>query len=336
MSKRKSNTAPANQHRPNNLQFNSVEYDEHEHFVNGSIIPSIDFTDCEHSDSDASNIYEDDNNSKFDSSEIMDNCDSNFTVQSYNNVYDSYTSSQKKLEDNHKYEWIKGEYSHNNTLSNELFLSKNNVSAILKSIPTELFEYYFSLELKSYIIKCSKINDYDITVTDLEIFIGIIIFTMYNKRLSQKDYWSIDPCLRSELVASAMSRNKFYDIKSKIKFHELQDQNNNDRIYCVRKFVNIFRQNLIRFGIFETALSIDEMMVKFFGRSVLKQFIRGKPIRFRIKLWALCSASGYLFDFEIYCGKSSNKDDKLSNCVLGSRVVINLLQVVINTVYLRN
>ena len=47
------------------------------------------------------------------------------------------------------------------------------------------------------------------SLANLEVFIGIIIFTMYDKRLSQRDYWSLDPHLRAEPVASAMTRTKF-------------------------------------------------------------------------------------------------------------------------------
>lgn len=67
------------------------------------------------------------------------------------------------------------------------------------------------------------------------------------------------------------------------------------------------------------------MMAKYYGKCILKQFIKGKPIRFGIKLWALCSANGYLFHCEIYCGKNA-KNDLLPKCSLGSRVVLQMLQ----------
>ena len=68
------------------------------------------------------------------------------------------------------------------------------------------------------------------------------------------------------------------------------------------------------------------MMVKYFGRYSLKQFIKSKPIRFGIKLWTLFSADGYLFDFDIYYGKDSLASDFLSNCAQGSMVVMQMLQ----------
>ncbi|XP_014471889.1 PREDICTED: piggyBac transposable element-derived protein 3-like, partial [Dinoponera quadriceps] len=61
-------------------------------------------------------------------------------------------------------------------------------------------------------------------------------------------------------------------------------------------------------------------MVKYYGRCKLKQFIKSKPIRFGIKLWILCSVNGYVFNFDIYCGKNEEVD-KLSKCALGNLLV---------------
>jgi len=56
----------------------------------------------------------------------------------------------------------------------------------------------------------------------------------------------------------------------------------------------------------------------------MKQFIRGKPIRFDLKFWELCTSDGFLLDLDLYCGKDSNVN-LLNKCTLGSRVVMNLL-----------
>lgn len=336
MPKRKSNSIDSERpSRSNPSAQGAIEYDEREEFINANIIPNAD--DSGESDSDISmNGNSEDSSEDKSDSEQVDNSTSTFTVHSYDDVYKSYSSSQKKLENDHQYKWLDGEYNHNRTFTNEIFLRKSDKESILKSTPTNLFECFFTLELKDYIIECTKINGCEMSRTELDVFIGIIIFTTYNKRLSQRDYWSIDPHLRAEPIVSAMSRRRFEQIKSKIKFHKSEERNNTDRIYRVRKMTDIFRENLMRYGIFSTALSIDEMMLKFYGRTVLKQFIKGKPVRFGIKLWALCSANGYIFDFEIYCGKNSDTDGVLSKCALGSRVVVNMLQVVFSTVSLRN
>jgi len=79
-------------------------------------------------------------------------------------------------------------------------------------------------------------------------------------------------------------------------------------------------------------LSIDEVMVKYFGKFSIKQCIRNKPIRFGIKLWALCSSDGYLYDLDIYTGASgTDARNPLVSVCLGSRVVIKLLHNLLET-----
>ncbi|KAK9679078.1 Transposase IS4 [Popillia japonica] len=45
-------------------------------------------------------------------------------------------------------------------------------------------------------------------------------------------------------------------------------------------------------------------MVRYYGRHGCKQFIRGKPVRFRYKVWSLNTPDGYLVNFEIYQGNN--------------------------------
>ncbi|XP_068205408.1 piggyBac transposable element-derived protein 3-like [Palaemon carinicauda] len=78
---------------------------------------------------------------------------------------------------------------------------------------------------------------------------------------------------------------------------------------------------------FEEDLSVDEMIVHYYGHNIFKQFMRGKPIRFGYKFWALCGVSGYCYNFHLYCGKGSANEENI-NLLLGSQVVLNILTVV--------
>ena len=50
--------------------------------------------------------------------------------------------------------------------------------------------------------------------------------------------------------------------------------------------------------------AIDEAMKPYFGRHSLKQFIRGKPVRFDFKFWCLCLREGALIKFNLYEGRA--------------------------------
>ncbi|XP_043470937.1 piggyBac transposable element-derived protein 3-like [Leptopilina heterotoma] len=166
---------------------------------------------------------------------------------------------------------------------------------------------------------------------------GIIIYSSFNKRKSQRDYWSTDPYLSSQIVSSAMSRDKFESIKSKVKYSKLKDNHPNDRGWRVRAVMKLFQKNILLFGYFRTALSIDEMMVKSYARTVLKQFIKGKPIRFGLKIFSLCTSDGFVLYFDLYCGKNSAIGDRVLNkCAMGSQVVMYLLKDFLHKTTLRN
>lgn len=51
--------------------------------------------------------------------------------------------------------------------------------------------------------------------------------------------------------------------------------------------------------------------MKFKGRLTLKQYMPKKPIKRGFKIWARCdSATGYLYQFEIYTGKGDSMEDE--------------------------
>jgi hypothetical protein len=71
--------------------------------------------------------------------------------------------------------------------------------------------------------------------------------------------------------------------------------------------------------------SIDESMIPYYGKHYAKQYIKGKPIRFGFKNWALCTSNGYMISFEVYTGKSQNNNEERI-FGLGGDVVLKLLE----------
>ena len=98
-----------------------------------------------------------------------------------------------------------------------------------------------------------------------------------------------------------MARNRFQILKSIIHFCDNSDckKNNEDRGFKVRPLMSKIQESFIKFGVFEECLAVDEMIVRYYGHNSLKQFIRSKPIRLGYKLWAICGASGYCYNFDL-------------------------------------
>ena len=65
---------------------------------------------------------------------------------------------------------------------------------------------------------------------------------------------------------------------------------------------------------------MDEAMIKFTGRSAVKQYMPMKPIKRGIKVWVLGdSHNGYFHTFQVYTGKEGSGEKQL-----GQRVVKDL------------
>ena len=76
-------------------------------------------------------------------------------------------------------------------------------------------------------------------------------------------------------------------------------------------------------------------MIKFKGRLSFRQYLPAKPIKWGIKMWALCeSDTGYAYNMQVYTGKMEGQEKGLTH-----RVCLNLLVPVLGTnfrVYMDN
>ena len=60
-------------------------------------------------------------------------------------------------------------------------------------------------------------------------------------------------------------------------------------------------------------------MELYYGHHAMKQFVRGKPIRYRFKFWCLTSPEGYTIKFQPYTG-----GNKIEGKAVGESVTENL------------
>ncbi|KAI4462446.1 transposase is4 [Holotrichia oblita] len=201
--------------------------------------------------------------------------------------------------------------------------------------PFQIFEKLFDDEIITYITKetqryAAQQNNHSFTVTnnEIKIFIGFLLFTGYHRLLREKLYWCTDEDLNIPLVRGSMSRNKYYEIKKYFHLANNETVDKNDKVYKIRSLMEKLNKRFLQWGIFHDKLSIDEAMVKYFGHHSSKQFIRGKPVRLGYKDWMICSSSGYCYQFDTYCGAKQNRNGTDKNLPLGSKVVLDLLEIV--------
>ncbi|XP_076047359.1 uncharacterized protein LOC143028888 [Oratosquilla oratoria] len=230
-----------------------------------------------------------------------------------------------------EYRKVKGRSEHHRDCLQKM---KDNLDTLS---PLELFEKLMTPGIYEHIVKetvryassCKNMCDFTFSVDELKTFIGILLFSGYHKVPSERDYWSSEEDLGVPIIQRAMSRNRYQLVKSLIHFCNNEDtkDNTHDKGFKIRSLLSLAKESFQQFGIFEEFISVDEMMVKYYGRNSLKQFMRGKPIRFGYKFWAAYGASGYCYNFDMYCGKSSRNDDN-DGLLLGTKVVLRMLEAV--------
>ena len=144
----------------------------------------------------------------------------------------------------------------------------------------------------------------------------------YHTVPSNRDYWSNQLDLGVQFVSQAMTCGRYQKIAAYLHLADNESLPAGDKTGKVAPLYKKLNENLTQFGIWHDNLSIDESMVPYYGKNSMKQFIRGKPIRFGFKLWALCSSGGYPYHVDIYCGKDSKAVGPL-----GERVVTKMVDI---------
>ncbi|CAG5029382.1 unnamed protein product [Parnassius apollo] len=198
----------------------------------------------------------------------------------------------------------------------------------------EIFENLLCHDILEYIVhetvtyaKHYK-NDlnFNLTINELKVFVGILFFSSCHHLPQSKLYWCRDEDVHIPFVEPAMSRNRFDKIKSNLNFNDNSQIDNTEKVFKICPLIEKANESFRKFGIYESNLAVDEMIVKYFGHHGIKQFIKGKPVKFRYNLWALCGVSGYCYNFSLYTGKDA-QISACSNVGLGATVVKKLLAI---------
>ena len=89
-----------------------------------------------------------------------------------------------------------------------MFLENLELATILSLIELLLFE------TKQYANRDKNKPHFKVTLEEPKNFIGLIFLSGYNIRLTEQDYWSVDPDLRCDTFCETMSRSRLSEIKS--------------------------------------------------------------------------------------------------------------------------
>ena len=157
-----------------------------------------------------------------------------------------------------------------------------------------------------YSVQVNPNRPVNISETEIHQFIGILIMTGVYSLPHQRFYWTNST--RIDSIASIMTRDRFLQIK---KYLHVVDNTNQpdkndpryDRAFKVRPLLDIVKENFRKIPK-EEHLSVDEQIIPFKGKSIMKQHMPNKPNRWGYKMYLLAGGdSGLCYDFVFYTGK---------------------------------
>lgn len=189
----------------------------------------------------------------------------------------------------------------------------------------DIFQLFFTPELFELI--CNASNKYalevmgpekyagwtPLTKEDIRAYYGFQLLMGLDPKPSISDYWSRDPAYHNATIADRISRDRYREISRYLHFADnlsLVPPGNPgyDRLGKVRPLLEYLQDR------FKSAynpgehLAVDEAMIKFQGRSMLKQYMPLKPIKRGIKVWVLGdSHNGYFSRLQITLGGRAAK-----------------------------
>ncbi|XP_068236903.1 piggyBac transposable element-derived protein 2-like [Palaemon carinicauda] len=106
--------------------------------------------------------------------------------------------------------------------------------------PVEKFEYFFDEDIMNMIAKkfCryafEKNVQFTISVSEMRVAFGNLILSRYHTLPSRRLYWSLDADVGVELVAKAMSCDRFEEILRFLHFTDNQALNKDDKLAKIR------------------------------------------------------------------------------------------------------
>lgn len=170
---------------------------------------------------------------------------------------------------------------------------------------------------------------HDTDESEIKSFVGMLIAMGLHDLPRTELYWSSDRLFRVTPIAHIMPVKRFKKIRQAIHVNDntaapKRGDPNYDKLYKLRPLIDRINERFQSQCIQTTSQSVDEGMIAFKGRSSLKQYMPLKPIKRGYKVRLRCdSSTGYAYQFEVYCGKSS---DQTTEVGLGNRVVTTLTE----------
>ena len=142
-----------------------------------------------------------------------------------------------------------------------------------------------------------------VTMVELRKAIGILMYMSVQRMPNTRMFWS--KSMGHTAVNSVLTRDRFEEIirllhMSNNTLQPARDDPAFDKLYKVRQLLDYLNSNFQQHAEMEKVMSVDEQMIPFKGKLGLKVYMKNKPAKWGIKIWALAGQSGYVHKFNVF------------------------------------
>jgi hypothetical protein len=136
------------------------------------------------------------------------------------------------------------------------------------------------------------------------VFLAIIIDMGHCKWDKLTNYWSRAYNYHITFYSNCMKRDRFFHILRYLHFTDNENgpdttDENSDRLWKIRNLFEILNEKFSKFYNPSEHLAVDEVIVKYQGRVIFRQYIPKKHKSFWIKIYRLCDETGYTYDMTV-------------------------------------
>ena len=144
-------------------------------------------------------------------------------------------------------------------------------------------------ELLEWIVEQSNLyahqngRNFTVTKEELKAFLEMKFVMTINKLSTIAEYWRVDNLIGNDGIQNTMIRNRFCEILQNLHFADNRKDNKTDKAFKMRPVIDHLNSKFSEVLSNNSQQSIDEHIVKFKGRSGMKQYIKSKPVKWGFK-----------------------------------------------------
>ncbi|CAK1603888.1 unnamed protein product [Parnassius mnemosyne] len=148
-------------------------------------------------------------------------------------------------------------------------------------------------------------------LVELKAFIGLLFYSAVLKSNKENSrYFFASDGTGCEIFRCAMSETRFLILLLCLRFDNPYDRNERiktDKLAAISPIFNNFVSNSQQLYELSECVTVDEMLVKFRGRSHMISYMPKKPGKYGLIIRVLCDANNYyLYNGYVYSGKDSD------------------------------